>query len=273
MVTASSLRTRVVHWLNDRPDDHVLRWLLAIMVVSTVAVVALDYSEMLQSPQRQAETSPAASPDPSRAQPSAKPLPSHREGERRAPGSLRTADKRLAAPITFELADEGRLIATGTIDPGAADRFAAEIRKRGAYVKTVILHSPGGSVQDAIRIGRLIRDSKFNTAVEDGGYCASSCPLVFAGGVERTAGAKSAIGVHQVFAATGIAGGDLADGMTNAQRISAECQRYLRDMGVDAQVWIHAMETPKDELFYFRPEELISLKLATRHDEKSRKSA
>ena len=51
--------------------------------------------------------------------------------------------------------------------------------------------------------------------------------------------------------------------MESVQRISAECQRYLRDIGIDQLVWIHAMETPKDELFYFKPAELLSLKLAT----------
>ena len=52
--------------------------------------------------------------------------------------------------MTFELVGDGRLIATGTIVPGTADAFAAEVEKRGGYVKTVVLHSPGGSVQDAL---------------------------------------------------------------------------------------------------------------------------
>jgi hypothetical protein len=51
--------------------------------------------------------------------------------------------------------------------------------------------------------------------------------------------------------------------MDNAQRVSAECQRYLREMGVDPAVWLHAMETPKDELFYFESKDMLSLKLAT----------
>ncbi|MET0867573.1 MAG: hypothetical protein ABWY35_05685 [Pseudorhodoplanes sp.] len=274
MAFALSLRERVVEWLSDRPDDHILRWLFGVMVAATVAVTALDYVEMLQTPQRQ--LSPGVTGDP--VKPSAEPLPSRRGGDRRGPGMLRTADKRLAAPVTFELAGDGRLMATGTIDPGSAERFSAEIEKRGAYVKTVVLHSPGGSVQDAIKIGRMIRDRKFNTEVGDGAYCASSCPLIFAAGVERTAATKAAIGVHQIFAATNIPGAGAAEGMNSAQRISAECQRYLREMGVDSQVWVYAMETPKDELFYFKPDELISLKLATRQnaggpDEKSRKSS
>jgi hypothetical protein len=34
-------------------------------------------------------------------------------------------------------------------------------------------------------------------------------------------------------------------------------------MGVDLQVWVHAMETPHDRLFVFKPEELKSLNLVT----------
>jgi len=34
-------------------------------------------------------------------------------------------------------------------------------------------------------------------------------------------------------------------------------------MGIDPLVWVHAMETPKDELFYFTPDEMVDLKLAT----------
>ena len=51
--------------------------------------------------------------------------------------------------------------------------------------------------------------------------------------------------------------------MSDAQRISARCQRYLGDMGIDLQVWVHAMETPKDRLFVFKPDELKTLKLVT----------
>ena len=51
--------------------------------------------------------------------------------------------------------------------------------------------------------------------------------------------------------------------MNVAQNISARCQRYLGDMGVNLQVWVHAMETPHDKLFVFRPDELKSLNLVT----------
>jgi hypothetical protein len=63
--------------------------------------------------------------------------------------------------------------------------------------------------------------------------------------------------------AIGHEGAAPADGMQHVQRVSAECQRYLRDMGIDALVWIHAMETPAEELFTFKADELLTLKLAT----------
>jgi hypothetical protein len=151
---------------------------------------------------------------------------------------------------------------TGLITPGTADRLSAELDRRGDYVQTVVLASPGGSVTDALAMAHLIRDRGLSTAVEDGGYCASSCPLVFAGGVERTASGIFDIGVHQIFAAEDI--GTLGEGMAEAQRITAEAQRLLLDMDVDPRVWIHAMETPKTELFYFTPDELLAMRLATK---------
>ena len=48
-----------------------------------------------------------------------------------------------------------------------------------------------------------------------------------------------------------------------AQNISARCQRYLAEMGVNLQVWVHAMETPHDKLFVFKADELKSLALIT----------
>ena len=143
--------------------------------------------------------------------------------------------------MSFDLQSGGRLVATGTIVPGSAKAFAAEVDKRGDYVKTVVLHSPGGSLEDALSMGRLIRERKFATEVQNGHYCASACPLVFAGGVERRAGAKAGVGVHRAIV---VSGG--RDGAADGQLVSARAQRYLRDMGVDPAVWIYAMETPNE---------------------------
>jgi hypothetical protein len=88
---------------------------------------------------------------------------------------------------------------------------------------------------------------------------------VFAGGTERRAAEKAAIGVHPVLAMLATPQARVAPPMESGQRVSAECQRYLREIGVDPQVWVHAMETPKERLHYFNPDEWLTLKLATQH--------
>jgi hypothetical protein len=254
-------RQRFETWLHERADEAALRALFGVMLAATVTVLAVDYTELR-----------AHAPDdvpgaPSPAAPKEN-LPPARPAEDAPSFPILKTDAQLRARMTFDLTGDGKLIATGTIEPGTAKDFAAEIEKRGGYVKTVVLHSPGGSVTDALKIGRLIREKGFATQVDAGRYCASSCPLVFAGGVERRAGDKARIGVHQVsaYVRDGATPLRASDGMDSAQRVSAECQRYLRDMGVDLQVWMHAMETPKEKLFYFKPEELLALKLATASD-------
>ncbi len=259
MLSTDKIREAAAGWLNNHPDDRILNWLFSALIVATVSVVGLDYYQMLAGdPDGEASiSSPAGDPSPSLL-PSI--LPNFNPGKNRI--AMPKPNGKLSEKMTFELLGDGKLHAVGMIYVGAFDAFKAEVEKRGGYVKTVVLNSTGGSVYDALAMGRLIRDKKFATVVENGGYCASSCPLVFAGGVERSAGEKAVIGVHQAFS-PGDPGFDGARGMAEALKISAGCQKYLAEMGVDLQLWVHAMETPKDELYFLKPDELISLKLAT----------
>lgn len=251
----SDLRSMVVNWLRDRPDDKVLRGLFGAMLMATAAWLVVDYFELYG-----AASAPRAASGPLQAPQTLPPPVVQRTG--RGDPALPRFDQSLRAPMTFDLAAGGRLMASGTIAPGTSAIFAAEVEKRGSYVTTVVLASPGGSVADALAMGRLIREKKFSTEVEAGHYCASSCPLVLAGGSVRRVDEHAAIGVHQV-SAMGPAGPRGDEGMQDAQLVSAACQRYLMEMGVDTGVWMHAMETPSDRLYYFRPDELMALKLAT----------
>ena len=252
-----ALREQLRHWLANHADETLLRWLFRAVLAATVAVVALDYHDLTRQMAERANAPGLESPD-------AMPLPSiKRERGARHGVPSRKMEARLNGKMTFDLVDGGRLMAIGTIVPGTAKAFAAEVQKRGDYVKTVVLQSPGGSVDDALAMGRLIRARKFATEVGKDAYCASSCPLVFAGGVARLAGAQAGIGVHQIYAPPQPGLDTPADGFDSAQRITAMAETYLRDMGIDLGVWLKAMETPKDELYYFSPAELVKLKLAT----------
>jgi hypothetical protein len=252
-------------WLSGNPDEQILRWIFRSIVVVTIAALAADLATSngwISAPDPTSTSVETRQASPGLDLPVPSILAPWLPGGDKRLTPLPQPDGAMAKPMTFELVGDGKLMATGTITPGISEAFAAEVGKRGDYVKTVVLNSPGGSVTDALAMGRLIREKKFATEVEAGKYCASSCPLVFAGGVERRAGDKAAIGVHQV-AATSSASAAPRDEMDVAQRISARCQRYLGDMGISLQVWVHAMETPHDKLFIFKPDELKSLNIVT----------
>ena len=264
MPQSSTMQQRFHAWLSDHADETVLRWIFRSVVTVTIIVLAVDLAGMnglLGNP----ELAEITQEQPSFNLPSIVPsvlAPLLPGGDKRLM-PLPQPDGAMAKPMTFELVGGGKLMATGTITPGISESFAAEVGRHGDYIKTVVLNSPGGSVADALTIGRLIRERKFATEVEAGKYCASSCPLVFVGGIERRAGDRATIGVHQIAAIHSAVNGPLRDEMSVAQNISARCQRYLGDMGVSLQVWVHAMETPHDKLFVFKPDELKSLNVVT----------
>src|SRR5258706_14996844 len=194
------MRERFSAWLSERADETILRWIFRSVVIVTIAVLAVD---LAGTQGWIANPSPAATPaeiEPGSPALNFPSLPSVLApwlpgGDKRLV-PLPQPDGPMAQPMTFELVSGGKLMATGTITPGISQSFAAEVGKRGDYVKTVVLNSPGGSVTDALAMGRLIRERKFATEVEAGDYCASSCPLVFAGGAERRARHRAAIGVQ-----------------------------------------------------------------------------
>jgi hypothetical protein len=245
-----------------RHDEAMLGLVFVALILVTVTVLGRDLVEQIRNARTAATLTmpgdePFARPD----------LPSARPDI--APGRerRRTSDApELQRAMTIELASDGRLELTGVITPGTYERFEAELKKRAEYVRTIVLNSPGGSVQDALAMAKLIRERGFETLVGENGLCASSCPLVFSGGVKRVAEPGAALGVHQMTALLppGVTP-DRGDGMARAQSVSAECQRLLLAMGVDPRVWLHAMETPPEQIFYFTDREVIDFKLATEH--------
>lgn len=173
-----------------------------------------------------------------------------------------TSREVLRQPMRFELLPGGLLQAEGSIDLGAADRFADEIAARGEYVKAISLNSPGGSVDDALAMSTLIRQKGLNTKVATKALCASSCPLVFAGGVTREAEENAILGVHQVFNA-GQEQPSPEQAMSGAQSTTARIARHLDEMGIGSGLWINALETPPDRLYYLTPKEMVEFKLIT----------
>jgi hypothetical protein len=173
----------------------------------------------------------------------------------------------LNTPMQFSLDESGVLYAHGNIDGSAATRLASELRVHAGDIRTLSLNSPGGSLDEAMTMARLVREKGIATEVVDGAICASACPLLFAGGVERTAGTRAAIGVHQFYAPVSGLRGTLAEqALSDAQITTARVSRHLAKMGVDAAAWLHALDTPPTTLYSFSTWELAEYHLTTRAD-------
>ncbi|MGV8833163.1 MAG: ATP-dependent Clp protease proteolytic subunit [Devosia sp.] len=238
-------------------DGNILRVAFFALLAGTAAVLFVDYREL------------TAIEDTALPMPARPILPPAQTGPDSGPmPNVTTAPELLQQPLDIALGSAGELSLTGTIDPGAAERFASEIAARGEYVRTVVLDSPGGSVRDALAIGDLIHDTGLDTQVLAGALCASSCPLIFAAGKERLASPDAAIGVHQIYA--GALSGTPQDNarmagmaISDAQSITARILTSLTRSGVDPALWLHALETPPEQLYYFSGDEMVSLKLVT----------
>lgn len=71
----------------------------------------------------------------------------------------------------------------GRIEPGDEQTFAAVARMMTDPAHTVVLlNSPGGNVETALRIAQIVRDRGFSTRLLKKRQCASACPLIWFSG-------------------------------------------------------------------------------------------
>lgn len=143
----------------------------------------------------------------------------------------------------------------GAITAGDGERVEALLKQTTPSPEWLILQSPGGSVTDAIALGRYIRAEGINTRVLRGEYCYSACPYLLAGGVLRDIDDQGQVGVHQhYFGENSFLPASFA--VEDIQAGQGEVMIFLNEMGVDPLIMQHALTTPPDEIYVLLPEEL-----------------
>lgn len=156
--------------------------------------------------------------------------------------------------------DETALALIGTISPGDAERIVAELGRE--VPELLYLNSPGGSVMDALILGRHLRDAGIDTQLAQGDICLSACPYIFAGGVERAVSDGGALGVHQhYFGENTFLPAFLA--VEDVQRGQAEVMAHLDTMGLDVRLMQHALATGPDDIYIFVADELVAYEIVT----------
>lgn len=143
----------------------------------------------------------------------------------------------------------------GAIREGDAERMIDQLDRADPRPGTLILQSPGGSVSDALALGRHLRSEGINTVMLSGEFCYSACPYLLAGGTSREIATDASIGVHQhYFGENSLLPAFIA--VEDIQRGQGEVMAYLQEMGIDPLVMQHALTTPPDEIYILLPEEL-----------------
>lgn len=254
-----------------KPTDvgKVLRWVLAAQIAFAAILLGSDLSRILPtlfSPSdAPALTNPIGPGDQTRRYaPARLPMRAPQPGTRPIP-STTDMPSRLEMNVT-NWNGNPVLTLTGTIAPGDAARFTEFLTTVDPAPVSVFLNSPGGSVSDALAIGRDLRARDVATALTETDVCLSACPYLLAAGTTRTVADKAIVGVHQHFFDKNMTlPAFLA--VEDIQRGQGAVMAYLNDMGIDPLIMQHALVTPPDEIYVLTPGELSLYNLTTEASE------
>lgn len=142
------------------------------------------------------------------------------------------------------------------------DNVSAFITEALDYKPTVItFDSPGGSIETAMRFGRVIRRLGLSTLQIRAGQCASACTLAFMGGVVRFAEPGS-IGVHQSFFPS-TSGMGAHDAVSAVQAVTAGIISYMIEMGVDPGLLQLSLSIDSSDVRYLTTAEMRQYRVTT----------
>lgn len=146
-------------------------------------------------------------------------------------------------PLGFTTGSDGGLRFSGSI----GNTFATDLISAMGHAsnKTLTIGtSAGGKVHAAMEAGYWLRKNGIQTVLES--RCASSCGLVFAGGINRTMHYAASIGIHRS------TWGDY-DSEINAQEVldsTGDMVAYYELMGIDPSIMSLQLKTPPDQIHW-----------------------
>ncbi|WP_282024771.1 hypothetical protein [Limimaricola cinnabarinus] len=240
------------------------RWLMAVLLGEAAIAAMLLGGDLARALPRLAWPSPAPQ--------LTEPVRPGDQTRRFRPDRLPARPRRDGTPLpdTDEMPDrlriglrDGAVTLMGRIAPGDAARVSSELERAEPPPATAHLDSPGGSVADALAIGRMLRDLGIETRIAAGAVCLSACPYILAGGATRRVAEGAWVGVHQHYFDQNAALPAIF-AIEDIQRGQGEVMGYLIEMGIDPALMRHALVTPPNEIYLLLPEELARYRLAPR---------
>lgn len=165
------------------------------------------------------------------------------------------------------------VLARGDIEPGDTHKLKAMASSQ-ELPRNIRFDSDGGSLLEAMELGRFLRSDGWDSFVGDllldesaQEKCFSACAYAFIGGVKRRA-LPSVLGVHQFYELVSehyeLLDPTGSNKTSDAQIITAALYEYVREMGVDVtMVSIASSVADADQLHLFDQQELDVLTINT----------
>ena len=247
------------------PAGRMLRWIFGLQLVFAAVLLGSDLMRVIPQmafpstapaitqplgPGDQTRRYDPARIDPRPARPGTRPIPTTTD----MPSRLDFVDTVWQGEPTITL--------TGQIAPGDADRLTEFLEAVDPAPTQAFLNSPGGSVQDAVAMGRALRDLGVATRMSASDICLSACPYLLAAGTTRAVEDGALVGVHQHYFGENTALPAFM-AVSDIQRGQGDVMEYLSDMGIDPLIMRPALATPPDEIYLLTPEEMQTYRLTT----------
>lgn len=140
------------------------------------------------------------------------------------------------------------IVLNGEITHSLASDFNRAIAAR-PKARIVALNSPGGYVDNALQVARLIRERGMSTVVGKGMGCYSACAYILFAGPTRWV--EGELGVHQISA-------EVAD-LVMTQTTLGDVLDALDTYGVKQTVISVMLKTPPEDMYIFSAREIVDL--------------
>jgi hypothetical protein len=175
----------------------------------------------------------------------------------------------------------GDILIAGPIVSGDAVKFADFVRRNRPFLHRVTLWSSGGSVEEAIRIGHIIRKNLLSTRAPAAGWgggrgslvysyspkviycegydchCASACFLIWAAGYKRSG---YALGIHQPTSTSTTFSNMPPDRASVLYRqLISDIDRYLTEMEMPRRFIEMIINTPSNDIRWLSLSEASAL--------------
>jgi hypothetical protein len=157
-----------------------------------------------------------------------------------------------AGAMQFSRGDAGLLQFEGEIVPGDYDRMIAFFQsdpRTFVAAQLVLLNSPGGSVKEAIRIARFIRDTSRSTLVQSGSSCKSACFFLLVAGGYREVNRGAHLGIHRPYYSAAEYGAlSPAQARQAYDHLDTVVRQFLEEMRITPSVVKMMFDTPSTSM-------------------------